>query len=72
MSVYLEYPRCLHKPGGQTCLVTNDAEKAEKLEAGWSLLPVTEDAPTPEPVTEPEPSAEPPKAKGKKRADTVN
>lgn len=39
---YIEYPRHLHKAGGEHVVVHNDAEKAAALKAGWSLMPVLE------------------------------
>ena len=32
---HLEYPRCLHKPGGAVCIVQNDTERDAKLAEGW-------------------------------------
>ena len=66
---YIEYPRCLHKPDGSTCLVGNDAEKAAKLAEGWRLLP----GGTVEAVAEPPADVEdaPKKSRKKKDADAA-
>lgn len=64
--VHQEYPKCLHKPDGSTCLVGNDAERDAKLADGWHLRP----GPAPEPVAvEPPPVVEdqPPDAPVKAR-----
>lgn len=35
----LEYPRYLHKPGGESCLVANLAAAEEAVKDGWSADP---------------------------------
>lgn len=37
--VYQEYPRHLHRAGGEFYEVTTDADKATKLAEGWFLTP---------------------------------
>lgn len=39
--VFAEYPRHLHKPGGEYCVVLSDDEKAAKLKEGWGLTPAS-------------------------------
>jgi len=36
-SVVVEYPKHLHKAGGQYVVVNTQAEEAEKIEQGWSV-----------------------------------
>lgn len=72
MANHKEYPRCLHKPGGATCLVESDEARDAKLAEGWSLLPVLDvpapaAAPAPEPQADAEPiEADAPKKRGRK------
>lgn len=44
--VYQEFPRILHAPDGQTCIVYDTAEKDAALKAGWLLIPVVSTEPS--------------------------
>lgn len=55
---HLEYPRCLHRPDGSTCLVDNDEERDAKLAEGWNLRPGEAPAPVAPPTASTDPAPE--------------
>lgn len=48
--VFYEYPRHVHKAGGDFLVVEDDTQKAAALADGWSLVPVLTAPEPPEPV----------------------